>query len=338
MKILIIGGAGFIGCNSALYFLEKGYKVTVFDNLNRSGSHLNLEEIKGIASKNTFSFVHGDIRNFYALDDLFQNNTYDYVLHLAGQVAVTTSVNSPREDFEINALGTLNVLEAMRGNNSKAGLIYTSTNKVYGGMERVRVKELSTRYEYENLAGVPETFTLDFHSPYGCSKGSADQYVRDYARIYGLKTVVFRQSCIYGKRQFGIEDQGWVAWFSIASILEKNITIFGTGKQLRDVLYVDDLVEAYEKAFQNIDAISGNAYNIGGGKNQLSLIELLSNLEILKEKEIDFMYDVERPGDQKVFVSDIRKAYEDFGWVPKTSPEEGVRKMYNWIEENKELF
>lgn len=337
MNILIIGGCGFIGSNAAEYFVEKGDNVTVFDNLSRAGTESNLSWLQ--STYPSIKFIRGDIRHDNSLlSEAVEGQ--DAVLHLAAQVAVTTSVDNPREDFEINALGTFNVLEAIRKTKSKPSLIYSSTNKVYGGMQDIEVHEKDGKYSYKDLcSGIPENRLLDFHSPYGCSKGAADQYVRDYARIYGLKTVVFRQSCIYGYRQFGIEDQGWVAWFTIASLFDTPITIYGDGKQVRDSLFITDLIEAYDLAFQKIDSVSGKIYNIGGGpSNTLSLLQLIDLLEKKYSKKIKYSFSDWRPGDQPVFVSDVSKAFKDLGWAPKTSVSEGVDKLASWVEENKELF
>jgi CDP-paratose 2-epimerase len=264
----------------------------------------------------------------------------DVVLHLAAQVAVTTSVTDPREDFEINALGTFNVLDAVRRLSPKSFFINASTNKVYGRMEEVGVVERNGRYEYRDLpAGVDERQLLDFHSPYGCSKGTADQYTIDYSRIYGLKTVTFRQSCIYGTRQFGIEDQGWVAWFTIAAVLDKPITIYGDGKQIRDILQVEDLARAYEAAYRHRDRASGQAFNIGGGPgNTLSLLELLSDLETELGIRILPRWSDWRPGDQPVFVCNLAKAERLLGWRPQISVREGVRQLIHWVGENKALL
>lgn len=336
--VLITGGAGFIGCNAAQHFAEEGSAIIVFDNLSRKGTPLNL---KWLQQHYRITFVKGDIRDYEAIKDVFvRYPKIDVVLHFAGQVAVTTSVVNPREDFEINALGTFNLLEAMRETKSEAILIDASTNKVYGGMEDIEVVERNGRYEYKDIQnGIPETRLLDFHSPYGCSKGTADQYVRDYARIYGLKTVVFRQSCIQGYRQFGIEDQGWVAWFTIATAFDKQITIYGDGKQVRDVLFIDDLVRAYEMAIEKIDVTKGNVYNIGGGpKNTMSLLELIAFLEKFSGKKVRYSFSNWRPGDQPVFVCDITKAKEEFGWEPMVSIEDGVRRLYDWVNANKDIL
>ncbi|MFW6128685.1 MAG: NAD-dependent epimerase/dehydratase family protein [Candidatus Aminicenantaceae bacterium] len=338
MKILITGGAGFIGVNSAFYFSNEGHEVVIFDNLSRIGSDINLNWIKKECS---LEFVKGDIRNFDELRKVVsKKGPFQLILHLAAQVAVTTSVEDPREDFEINALGTFNILEAIRQYNPEAFLIYSSTNKVYGKMDDLDVVEQKGRYEYSNMPnGIAENRNLDFHSPYGCSKGAADQYCIDYTRIYGLKTVVMRQSCIYGYRQFGIEDQGWVAWFCIAALMGKNITIYGDGKQVRDVLFIDDLIKAYELAYEKKDHCNGNVFNIGGGpENTLSLHELIDLLYELEGEKIPLSYDEWRPGDQKVFISNISLAEKQLNWKPEISPGDGVKKLYDWINKNREIF
>lgn len=338
-KILIIGGAGFIGINSAKYFLDKGWRVLIFDNFSRKGTEENLKWLKTQASLKNLKVFKADIRYDLKLLENLADRA-DVILHLAAQVAVTSSVKDPKEDFGINALGTLNVLEAARCSSQSPIVIYSSTNKVYGALEDVGIKEFRGRYQYKNLAlGIDEKRNLDFHSPYGCSKGAADQYVRDYARIYGLKTVVFRQSCIYGPHQFGIEDQGWLAWFIINSLMDRPLTIYGDGKQVRDVLFIDDLNEAYFQAINHIKKTTGQIYNIGGGfKNQLSLLELINLLEKFLDKKIKYQFSDWRQGDQKVFICDIRKAKKDFGWQPRISVKEGVRMLIKWAKENKRLF
>ncbi|MAG21757.1 MAG: CDP-paratose 2-epimerase [Candidatus Diapherotrites archaeon] len=336
-KIVVTGGAGFIGCNLADQFAEKAKSIVLLDNFSRRGGKANVEWLK--SRHDNIEVVEADITK----DQEKLNETVkgaDAIYHFAAQVAVTTSVADPRSDFLDNALGTFNVLEAVRQNADNAALFYSSTNKVYGGMEQVETVERNSRYEYKDFAkGIPETMVLDFHSPYGCSKGAADQYVRDYARIYGLKTAVFRQSCIYGQRQFGIEDQGWVAWFTIASALDKQLTIFGDGKQIRDILHVDDLIRAYGLATEQIEKVKGQIFNIGGGaENTMSLLELLAFLEEFFGKKIDVKHGDWRPGDQPVYVSDISKAKEVFGWAPKIGVKDGVKKLYDWVLENKEMF
>jgi CDP-paratose 2-epimerase len=265
----------------------------------------------------------------------------DIIVHLAGQVAVTTSVLNPRDDFEANALGTFNTLEAARLSGRDPIFIYSSTNKVYGGMDDVKLTEESTRWLYADLKhGCTETQPLDFHSPYGVSKGAGDQYVRDYARIYGLRSVVIRQSAIYGPRQFGVEDQGWMAWMTIAAVTGKRITVYGDGKQVRDVLHVEDLLNAYDAAIENIDIAKGQIYNIGGGAHNMISVwaEFGPILERLLGKKIEVERDDWRPGDQKVFYADFRKAQRELGWEPRIDLEEGIELLFNWVKENRELF
>lgn len=338
MKIFITGGAGFIGSNSADYFLSQGHEVTVFDNLSRVGGQANLDWLQARYGER-LHFVRGDVRDYEKLVEAITGA--EVVLHLASQVAVTCSVADPREDFEINALGTFNVLEAVRHRCPEAAVLYASTNKVYGGMEEVTVVSRETRYAYADFPfGIPENMPLDFHSPYGCSKGAGDQYMIDYARIYGLRTVVFRQSCIYGRRQFGVEDQGWVAHFVIAAVFERPLTIYGDGRQVRDILHVSDLIRAYERGIEKIDELRGEAFNLGGGpQNTLSIwAEFGPLLESLAERPIPVSYDDWRPGDQRVFVADIRKAAHKLGWHPTVSPAEGIRGLYNWVSAHPELF
>jgi CDP-paratose 2-epimerase len=338
MKTIITGGAGFIGANAASRYLQRGDRVVVVDNLSREGVAKNLEWLR---TQGSLEFARVDIRDHAELTRLFhEHRDAGRVLHLAAQVAVTTSVVAPREDFEVNALGTLNVLEAMRTAGMTAPVIYSSTNKVYGEMTDVGVVETQGRYAYRTLPqGVSEERNLDFHSPYGCSKGAADQYMIDYHRIYGLRTIVFRQSCIYGYRQMGAEDQGWVAWFMIASRLGRAITVFGDGKQVRDILFIDDLLDAYDAAFDAGECAVGRAYNIGGGPdNVLSLRELLKYIEGRERREVPYRFSDWRPGDQKVFVSDIRRAQAELGWTPKTTCLKGLELLYDWIGQNQRLF
>ena len=338
-KWVITGGAGFIGCHAAATLHEAGHQVVVVDNLSRRGADANLDWLR---DRGVTAFIKADIRDAKAMDDLLSRHAdADAVLHLAGQVAVTTSVADPRADFETNALGTLNVLEAVRlAANGRPAVLYSSTNKVYGNLEHVRVVERNGRYDYEDRPdGVDEREPLDFHSPYGCSKGAGDQYVRDYARIYGLKTVVFRQSCIYGTRPFGIEDQGWIAWFCVAVETGQPFTIFGDGKQIRDALWVSDLIDAYERALERIDEVSGEVFNIGGGpSNTLSLRELVSHLSRAFGRDLNPPHADWRPGDQRVFVANVGKAERLLGWRPRVKTEEGVKRLIEWVRENRGLF
>ncbi|HWQ46021.1 MAG TPA: GDP-mannose 4,6-dehydratase [Longilinea sp.] len=336
---LITGGAGFIGSNYVSRLLSRGEKVTVFDNLSRPGSRLNLEWLREVYGDTSFKLILGDIREANAIKEAARDA--DIIVHLAAQVAVTTSVQKPREDFEINALGTFNALEAARASGRKPIFLYTSTNKVYGEMENIPVVEEDGRYGYKDLPfGASETQPLDFHSPYGCSKGTGDQYVRDYARIYNLPTIVMRQSCIYGIRQFGVEDQGWVAWFVIAAITGRPITIYGDGKQVRDLLYIDDLLNAYDTAIQNPVKSAGQVFNLGGGKpNAVSVYqEFFPLLEKAVGHPIEVTWGEWRPGDQKVFISDIRKAEEVLGWKPQVKVAEGIRRLIDWVKANRGLF
>jgi CDP-paratose 2-epimerase len=336
---LITGGAGFIGTNYVARLLQRSERVTIYDNLSRAGASLNLAWLRQHCGDDAFQLVVGDVRDAALLTAVAQD--VDVIVHLAGQVAVTTSVLYPRQDFEENALGTFNVLEAARLSGRQPVVLYASTNKVYGGMEEIRILEEETHYRYADYPyGIPETQTLDFHSPYGCSKGAGDQYVRDYHRIYGLPTVVLRQSCIYGPRQFGIEDQGWLAWFVIAAVLGRPITIYGDGKQVRDVLFVEDLLDAYDDALERIEIVAGRVYNIGGGPgNTLSIWKQFGPLlEELSGHQIESVWDDWRPGDQRVYVSDVRKAERELGWKPKMGVEEGVRRLYEWVKLNQRLF
>jgi CDP-paratose 2-epimerase len=338
MKILMTGGAGFIGSNLTAHFVRAGHTLTIFDNFSRRGSEANLAWLKE-SFGDEIAVIRGDVREAEAIAEAARGQAA--ICHLAGQVAVTTSVANPRDDFENNALGTFNTLEAARAAGTQPIFIYTSTNKVYGGMEAARIVDLGQRYGFADLPnGVAETWPLDFHSPYGCSKGTGDQYVRDYHRIYGLPTVVFRQSAIYGPRQFGVEDQGWLAFFAICAATGRSFTIYGDGKQVRDLLYIDDLARAFELAIQNIDRTAGQVYNIGGGvARSLSVwTETQPLLEELAGRTITVSHGDWRPGDQKAYLSDISKAKTDFGWEPKVSPEEGLLRLWKWIQTNRGLF
>jgi CDP-paratose 2-epimerase len=331
-RALITGGAGFIGSNLAARLLDDGATVTVFDNLSRRGARHNFHWLSTHRHASSLRFVHDDVRNARAVADAVRGQTEIY--HLAAQVAVTTSVENPRLDFEVNAAGTFNVLEAARASSLKPFLLFTSTNKVYGSIPDESTGEHPLRYqlrEYPN--GIDEKRPLDFHSPYGCSKGAADQYVRDYARVYGLPTVVFRMSCIYGPHQFGTEDQGWLAHFAISALLNRPIWIYGDGRQVRDALFVDDLVDAMQAAYRNVDRTAGHAYNIGGGRrNAVSLLELVALLEDISGRRVALEYGRWRVGDQKAYISDIRRFAQDTGWTPQTKVADGVRRLYTWLQ------
>jgi CDP-paratose 2-epimerase len=336
---LVTGGAGFIGSNYTDRCLSRGDKVVVFDNLSRHGSKMNVEWLQKKHGKDSFQLIVGDVCNPEAIKAAAKN--VQRIVHLAAQVAVTTSVTDPQTDFKINAMGTFNTLEAARASGNNPSFIYSSTNKVYGGMEDVETVELDSRYDYANLPeGCAENQALDFHSPYGCSKGCGDQYVRDYSRIYGLPTTVFRQSCIYGLRQFGVEDQGWVAWFVIAAITGHPITIYGNGKQVRDILFVEDLLDAYDAALSNPGKAAGQIFNVGGGRsNTISIwTEFAPILEKLLGRDIPVAWGDWRPGDQPVFISDIRKAKNVLNWSPKVSAQEGIQRLFSWVKENRTLF
>lgn len=332
MKILITGGAGFIGSNLAHEYLEQGTETLVYDNLSRQGVEKNLAWLKKHHPK--LVFHKQDVRDYGKLAAVMRG--IDVVYHLASQVAVTKSVADPSTDFEINALGTLNVLEAARAQKTPPVVVYASTNKVYGGMEGVKLVEGPSRYDYADpklKQGISEAFPTDFHSPYGCSKGAGDQYVHDYARIYGMRTVVLRQSCIYGARQFGNEDQGWVAHFARRALDGKSITIYGNGKQVRDLLAIDDLIDCFRRSLVNIRRTGGEIYNIGGGRQRsVSLRELLRILETRLGKKIKTRINRWRPGDQRVYISNIAKAEKHFGWRPRKSVEQGLEQLLHWLD------
>lgn len=338
MKYLINGGCGFLGSNMAEYYLEKGDEVIVFDNLYRFGSEKNLEWLNSLNGK--FKFIKGDIRNIYEIEKVIQEEKPDVIFHFAGQVAMTTSIENPYFDFEVNTKGVINVLESVRKYSPESIICFSSTNKVYGDFEYVNFIEKDLRYIPEGFEnGFDETTHLDFHSPYGCSKGAADQYMLDYARIFGLKTIVFRHSSIFGGRQFATKDQGWVGWFCQKAYEIKNkieteqFTISGTGKQVRDILFSSDLMECYRLAIENIETTKGQVYNVGGGmENSYSLLELFKELENELNIKMDYKELPWRESDQRVFVADISKAERDFGWKPKVSKKDGLLSMYRWVE------
>jgi CDP-paratose 2-epimerase len=336
---LITGGAGFVGVNLADRLLSQGKNVMIFDNLSREGVRKNLLWLNEKYHENLEVMI-ADIRDKEAVKEAVENA--EQVFHFAAQVAVTTSLTDPYLDFEVNALGTLNVLEAIRNSADQPPVIFTSTNKVYGDMEDVGMMMKGTRYHPENLHfrenGISESRNLNFHSPYGCTKGVADQYMLDYARTFGLKTVVFRMSCIYGPHQFGTEDQGWVAHFLIQALKNNPITLYGDGKQVRDILFVDDLVDAFLLAQKNIENISGNAFNMGGGvNNTVSLLELIEMISNISGKMPEVHFDDWRPSDQKYYVSDFARFTGITGWTPKNGTIEGVTKLYDWLLENTDL-
>lgn len=336
MKLLITGGCGFLGSNLASDALARGDDLVVFDNLSRNGSRENLLWLQ---DQGKFTLVHGDIRNQNDITRIIQSFKPDAIFHLAGQVAMTTSIANPRLDFEVNVTGTYNLLEAVRQYAPDAIIVYSSTNKVYGDLEQYTYREADTRYYCnEHPDGFDEKTQLDFHSPYGCSKGAADQYVLDYARIFGLKTVVFRHSSMYGGRQFATYDQGWIGWFCQKAIETKAglamipFTISGTGKQVRDVLHADDMKRLYIAAVKNIDKAKGHAFNIGGGiGNSLSLLELFELLEKMTNIKMVYTKLPVRESDQRVFVADVAKAKQLLNWQPMVSAQEGVARMIEWV-------
>jgi CDP-paratose 2-epimerase len=336
MKLLISGGCGFLGSNIALEALRRGWELVILDNLTRTGSSDNLEWLR---LHGPFDFFDADISNEEVSRRLLKDHRPDAVFHLAGQVAMTTSLESPRQDFRVNALGTLNLLEAIREYAPEAVTIYSSTNKVYGDLEQFHYVETETRYVCPSHPyGFDEGIGLSFHSPYGCSKGSADQYMLDYSRMYGLRTIVFRHSSMYGGRQFSTADQGWIGWFCQKAVEQargssSRFTISGSGKQVRDVLHADDMVELYFRALDVPIENSGQAFNIGGGvENSLSILELFRILERLTETILQFDTLPFRQSDQKVFIADIGKAQKAFGWFPKVTAEAGIARMLEWID------
>lgn len=337
MKLLINGGCGFLGSNLASHGIEIGYDVTVFDNLSRFGASQNLEWLKNLGK---FTFIHGDIRNKNDVETVIKEGQFDAVFHLAGQVAMTTSIANPYKDFEINTMGTVNLLDSIRKYSPQTAIFFSSTNKVYGDLEYYTYEETATRYkcvEFPN--GFDESVLLDFRSPYGCSKGAADQYMLDYARIFGLKTTVFRHSSMYGSRQFATYDQGWIGWF-VEKAIEKYqnpncepFTISGNGKQVRDILHAKDMINLYYSALDNTDKVCGQAYNIGGTMEQsLSLLELFGILNDILGVKMEYTQLPPRQSDQKVFVADISKINEKIGWKPQITAIEGITAMVDWVQ------
>src|SRR5579864_6050762 len=344
MKILITGGAGFMGGNLARHLAGLGHQCAIFDNLSRPGVRANLEWLRE-EGRGRIEFVQGDVRDAAAVEAGTRGAAAVY--HLAGQTAVTTSVVAPREDFEINALGTFNVLEAARRSPEKPRVVFASTNKVYGGLQDLEIVERDTRYALARGDGVSEDHPIEFHTPYGCSKGAADQYVQDYGRMYGLRTAVLRLSCVYGPRQFGTEDQGWVAHFVIAAVLGRPLSIYGDGKQVRDILFIDDLVRLYARFLEVPDTpavagqagVWGRAYNTGGGVAfTLSLLELLDLLARETGRRLDVTFEDWRPADQRVYVSDTATVRRALGWKPEVPPADGVRRLLAWVQSHRDLF
>ena len=337
MKLLINGGCGFLGSNLASYAIENKYDVTVFDNMSRLGSDRNREWLGTLGD---FTYIHGDTRNKNDMENIIKEGQFDAVFHLAGQVTMTKSIIDPYKDFETNAIGAINVLDAIRKYSPHTAIVFSSTNKVYGDLENYVYEETNTRYickEFPN--GFDESVPLDFRSPYGCSKGCADQYMLDFARIYGIKSVVFRHSSMYGSRQFATYDQGWVGWF-VAKAIEKYqtpnckpFTISGNGKQVRDLLYAEDMINLYFRTLNYIDKVCGQAYNIGGTMAQsLSLLELFDMLEKILDIKMEYTRLPPRQSDQKVFVADISKIKNKIGWEPKVSAYAGITKMLDWVK------
>lgn len=339
MKYLITGGCGFIGSNLGAEVLQRNDELVVFDNLFRFGSSKNLEWLR---SKGEFTYYPFDIRNNNDVETVIQNEKPDVVFHLAGQVAMTTSIQNPRLDFEINAMGTFNLLDSIRKYSPQTMVLYSSTNKVYGDFKDLTFIEKETRFtckEYPN--GFDESLPLDFHSPYGCSKGAADQYLLDFYRIHGIRTVVFRHSSMYGGNQHSTIDQGWIGWFCQKALEIKNevtedsFTISGTGKQVRDVLHAEDVVRLYFATVDNIERVKGEAFNIGGGiENSLSLLELFNILEQELEIKMKFKRLPERESDQLFFIASNKKITDLTGWVPNVVKEAGLKNMLEWLRKS----
>jgi len=337
--VLIFGGAGFIGANLALHLLlETDASVHVFDNLSRRGVQHNLELLKKAAGRSgRLRVTVGDVRDAAAVERACKDANEIY--QLAAQVAVTTAINDPRCDFETNVNGTFNVLEGARLSGNRPFLLFTSTNKVYGEMAEEPVQLNGSRYEYVNRTSISEDQPLDFHSPYGCSKGAADQYVREYSRTYGLPAVVFRMSCIAGEMQFGNEDQGWVAHFLYSALRRDRLVIYGDGHQVRDVLYVGDLVHAIERVRGSLIVTAGQIYNIGGGSgNAISLVELIEEIEFLTGQRIHYSTSCRRPGDQLIYVSDYSKVASHTGWKPRESVRQTLAAIYKFWETHRDIF
>lgn len=331
--VLITGGAGFIGTNLANRLIRLGYPVTIFDNLSRPGVENNLKWLKQ-QHGNKLNIIIADVRDRFAVEEAVRN--VSHIFHLAAQVAVTTSLLNPAYDYSVNVRGTVNLLEAIRKSGHKPSLIFTSTNKVYGNLSDIDIVKNTTRYlpgdRNINKPGINEMRRLDFHSPYGSSKGAADQYVLDYARSFGLRNIAFRMSCIYGEHQFGTEDQGWVAHFILKALKHDEIVLFGDGMQVRDVLFADDLVDAFLLAWKDIDKFQGEVFNMGGGpENSISLLELIELLENLLGKPVAKRFEEWRKGDQKYYISDTSKFNRATGWKPVIPVRQGIRILFDWL-------
>lgn len=336
-KVLITGGAGFIGTHLASAFINEGTKLTVLDNLSRRGSSENVKYLKKFGG---FQFVKGDIRNPEEIMSLLRKNDFDIIIHLASQVSVVNSLNCPEEDFRVNALGTLNLLESIRKIGCRPNFIYSSTNKVYGNLFDTKLRNSKKRYFCDDLpVGISEDFAFFPNTPYACSKGIADLYAQNYFLCYGIPTMVLRQSCIYGPRQFGFGDQGWVGWFTFSSLLNEKINIYGNGKQVRDLLYISDLVELYKILINKSKLFKGKIYNIGGGFSQsLSVLETIKILEKLIGHPIKYDICKKNAGDQDVYYTDIRKITRETGWKPKIKPTKGLEYTCRWGIENLDLI
>jgi len=332
VRVLITGGAGFIGSNLADRCLARGDRVTILDNFSRPGSEANVAWLAARHGDRAFRLLRASVLNRQALRCGLEGA--ELIVHLAAQVAVTSSVADPWRDFRDNAIGTFRLLEAARRWGQDPIVIYASTNKVYGNLASLRLVEGPTRYTApERPFGIAEDQPLDFASPYACSKGCGDQYAREWARAYGLRTVVLRQSCVYGPRQFGVEDQGWLAWFMLAALTGRPVTIYGDGKQVRDVLFIDDLLDAYDVAVQRIGAVAGEVLNVGGGPaNTVSIwAEFSPRLAALLGREPEATFAPPRPGDQRFYVSDVRRAGSLLGWHPRTPMEAGLERLFHWL-------
>ena len=337
-SVLIFGGAGFIGSNWAHRLLTTtDARVHVYDNLSRGGVQHNLRLLQKTAGAERLQVTIGDVRDSALVERAVRTATEIY--HFAAQTAVTTSISDPRSDFEVNVGGTLNILEAARNSGRRPLVLFTSTNKVYGSLGQVPLHRSRLRYEVTSSSCIGENQPLDFHSPYGCSKGAADQYVHDYARIYDLPTVVFRMSCIAGPRQFGTEDQGWVAHFLYSALRKERITIYGDGRQVRDVLAVEDLIRAFEGVRDNLAQTAGQVYNLGGGlRNATSLLELMDEIAKLTGQKLEYALQPLRAGDQPVYVADCTKLRQHIGWTPRMSVEEILVNIYSWWKQHSELL